>query len=99
MKVDPNRCEYIVANWMCCVLTKVLSIQDALRDFFPPIKTKDTRAEFYAAYQRESSQYDHDYVRKYDEDLNTTLVFVSFSCWRFLSVLLIGEGRLVCSRP
>lgn len=59
------------------MLTQTFSIQDALRDFFHPIKTKDARADFYAAYQRESSQYDHDYVKKYDEDLNTTLVFVS----------------------
>ena len=66
------------------MLTQTFSIQDALRDFLPPIKTKDARAGFYAAYQRESSQYDHDYVKKYDEDLNTTLVFVSPSCFLFL---------------
>jgi hypothetical protein len=43
-------------SWMCCILTKTFSIQDPLRDFFPTIKTKDARADFYAAYQRESSQ-------------------------------------------
>jgi len=87
VKIDPNRCGLNVVNWMRCVLTQTFSIQDALRDFFPPIKTKDARADFYAAYQRESSQYDHDYVKKYDEDLNTTLVFVSSHCPQFLPVV------------
>jgi hypothetical protein len=68
------------------------SIQDALRDFFPPIKTKDARADFYTAYQRESSQYDHNYVKKYDEDLNTTLVFVSPSYLESFSVA-VDSGR------
>jgi len=27
-------------------------------------------------YKREAMEYDTDYVRKYDEDLNTTLIFV-----------------------
>jgi len=27
-------------------------------------------------YKRESTEYDMDYVKKYDEDLNTTLIFV-----------------------
>ena len=28
-------------------------------------------------YKREATEYDTDYVKKYDEDLNTTLIFVS----------------------
>ena len=28
-------------------------------------------------YNREATDYDTDYIRKYDEDLNTTLIFVS----------------------
>jgi len=27
-------------------------------------------------YKREATEYDTDYVKKYDEDLNTTLIFV-----------------------
>jgi len=52
------------------------SLQDALRSFFQPIKTDDPRLDFYTMYKREASQYDADYVKKYDEDLNTTLIFV-----------------------
>jgi len=49
--------------------------QDALRGFFPPIKTDDPRLDFYTMYKREATEYDTDYVKKYDEDLNTTLIF------------------------
>ena len=52
------------------------SFQDALRSFFQPIKTDDARVDFYAMYKREATEYDMDYVKKYDEDLNTTLIFV-----------------------
>jgi len=32
-------------------------------------------------YKREAVEYDTDYVKKFDEDLNTTLIFVRFpSC-------------------
>ena len=100
IKIDPNRCGRNVANRdVFKPVDCTASVQDALRDFFPQIKTKDTRADFYTAYQRESSQYDHDYVKKYDEDLNTTLVFVSLPYPEFLSVVVnLGEGRSVLSR-
>ena len=52
------------------------SFQDALRAFFQPIKTNDPRLDFYTIYNREATEYDLDYVKKYDEDLNTTLIFV-----------------------
>ena len=52
------------------------SFQDALRTFFPPIKTNDPRLDFYTIYNREATEYDLDYVKKYDDDLNTTLIFV-----------------------
>jgi hypothetical protein len=35
------------------------------------------RAEFYDKYKREADEYDKDFIKKYDEDLNTTLIFVS----------------------
>jgi len=47
-----------------------------LRSFFQPIKTDDPRVDFYTMYRREATEYDMDYVKKYDEDLNTTLIFV-----------------------
>ena len=41
-----------------------------------PIKTEDPRVDFYTMYKKESVEYDTEYVKKYDEDLNTTLIFV-----------------------
>ena len=52
------------------------SIQDVLRLFMPPLKSDEARTDFYTVYKRESTEYDTNYVKKYDEDLNTTLVFV-----------------------
>jgi len=54
------------------------SIQDALRMFLPPIKTDDPQVDFYNMYKREMMEYDAEYMKKYNEDLNTTLIFVSF---------------------
>ena len=55
------------------------SVQDALRLFFQPTKTGDLWADFYSAYQKEAAEYDAHFVKQYDEDLNTTLIFVSLS--------------------
>ena len=44
----------------------------------PPLKSDEARTDFYNVYKRESTEYDTNYVKKYEEDLNTTLVFVGF---------------------
>ena len=54
-----------------------ISIQDALRLFFQPTKTGDLRTDFYSVYHKEAAEYDTHFVKQYDEDLNTTLIFVS----------------------
>ena len=68
------------------------SLQDALRTFFQPNKTEDHRVDFYTMYKRESAEYDTDYVKKYDEDLNTTLIFV-----RCLSHCLVNDLNFCCT--
>ena len=60
----------------CRILLTACSFHDALRSFFQPIKTEDPRLDFYMMYKREATDYDTNYVKKYDEDLNTTLIFV-----------------------
>ena len=49
-------------------------------------------------YRREAEEYDREFIKKYDEDLNTTLIFVSF-----FMLLTCGCAdsayRLVCSPP
>ena len=54
------------------------SIQEALRMYLQPIKNDDPRLDFYAMYKRETMEYDTEYMQKYNEDLNTTLIFVGF---------------------
>ena len=85
----------LVSSPDCCPLTQP-SLQDALRTFFQPIKTGDPRVDFYTVYKRESAEYDTDYVKKYDEDLNTTLIFVRFSS-SCLANYLTPSCRLACS--
>ena len=55
------------------------ALNRALASYFPSIasRTMTARAEFYDKYKREADEYDKDFIKKYDEDLNTTLIFVS----------------------
>ena len=72
------------------------SFQDALRAFFQPVKTDDPRLDFYTMYKREAMEYDTDYVKKYDEDLNITLIFVRHyrSLLQFISLAVVGRSVL-----
>ena len=54
------------------------SIQEALRTYFQPIKNDDPQLDFYTMYKREATEYDVEHMQKYNEDLNTTLIFVRF---------------------
>ena len=55
----------------------VSSLHSALKEFFDPLRTNDSRTDFFAMYRREADEFDRDYAGKYDEDLNTSLIFVS----------------------
>ena len=55
------------------------SIQEALRMYLQPIKNDDPQLDFYTMYKRETVEYDTEYMQKYNEDLNTTLIFVRLS--------------------
>ena len=54
-----------------------ISIQDALRIFFQPTRTGDLRTDFYSVYQKEATEYDTNFVKRYEENLSITLIFVS----------------------
>jgi len=49
-------------------------------------------------YKREAMEYDTDYVKKYDEDLNTTLIFVRLLSFTPVASLTLSQ-RPVCSPP
>ena len=75
------------------------SLRDALRTFFQPIKTDDTRLDLYTMYEKESDEYGMDYVKKYDEDLNTTLISVRFSLYALSNFLTWFVGwPVLCSQ-
>lgn len=38
----------------------------------------DYQARFYEDYRKVAEEYDKEFLKKHDEDLNTTLIFVSF---------------------
>ncbi|KAF9647585.1 hypothetical protein BDM02DRAFT_2634490 [Thelephora ganbajun] len=40
-----------------------------------PSTREDYQAGFYELYRHEAEEYDREFVKKYDEDLNTTLIF------------------------
>jgi hypothetical protein len=46
--------------------------------YLQPIKNDDPMVDFYTMYKRETTEYDTENMQKYNEDLNTTLIFVRF---------------------
>ena len=74
----------------------------ALPSLFPNLlgTSSSARVEFYDKFQREADEYDRDFMKKYDEDLNTTLIFVSILFAHTSVAVLIGSHggyRPVCS--
>lgn len=53
------------------------SLHSALKEFFDPLRTNNSRTDFFTVYRKEADEFDRDYAKKYDEDLNTSLIFVS----------------------
>ena len=79
LQIDPKWYARPIHRATCITDRQMISFQDALRTFFQPLRTDDPRLNFYTVYKREATEYDVDYVKKYDEDLNTTLIFVRSS--------------------
>ena len=61
-------------------------MEEALRDALKSVLGSagprvNPRVEFYNKFQREMEEHDRDFEKKYDEDLNTTLIFVSIDLY------------------
>jgi hypothetical protein len=54
------------------------ALNRALGTYFPSFtsRTITARAVFYDKYKREAEEYDEGFIKRYDEDLNSTLIFV-----------------------
>lgn len=59
----------------------------------------DYRARFYDDYRKVAEEYDKEFLKKHDEDLNTTLIFVG-PTWVFGETGLTGGTGwfILCSR-
>ena len=56
---------------------------------------EDHQSRFYAEYRKVAEEYDKEFLKKYDEDLNTTLIFVSFTLGMGERALTWISGRSV----
>ena len=61
----------------------------------PPIQ-EDAQAEFYKNYRKVAEEYDKEFLKKHDEDLNTTLIFVShpWTCGGLDPIRISGRAVL-----
>ena len=66
--------------------------------YFQPIKNDDPQLDFYTMYKRETVEFDTEYMQKYNEDLNTTLIFVCSSL-PLIVMRADHNPRLVYSPP
>ena len=62
----------------------------------PP--TEDHRARFYETYNQEAEDYDREFVKRYEGDLNTTLILVSPVRCSDSHLLTSATGRFVLRR-
>ena len=100
LRIDPKWCARLAIIDIVPIAHHrgIPSLQEALRTFLEPIKNEDPRLDFYTMYKKEATEYDTDLVRKYDEDLSTTLIFVRSSSCAHVNKLTKFR-RPVCSLP
>jgi len=76
VRIDPKWCAQSITATSIPSLTCKSSLHSVLKEFAEPLRTNDPRTDFYVIYRREAAEFDRDYAKKYDEDLNTSLIFV-----------------------
>ena len=64
-------------SWLASHQSAVFKPSHSQKKDSPPV-TEDYRARFYEKYRKEAEEYDREFIMKYDEDLDTTLIFVSW---------------------
>ena len=67
------------SDWSCVLEPSLLKPSYSQKQKQPPTQ-EDYRTKFYELYRREAEEYDREFIKKYDEDLNTTLIFVRVLC-------------------
>ena len=82
VQLNPFRLLSVLLTTFCALVS---SSEEALRKALTSLLhgTRGARVEFYDKFQREADEHDHDFMKQYDGDLDTTLIFVSvLSCIR-----------------
>jgi len=62
---------------VCAQLKHCQHLYSQKQDTLPT--QEDHQAQFFEHYHKEAEDYDKEFMKKHDEDLNTTLIFVSFA--------------------
>lgn len=78
--------------------TLSLPVIPPLRDLLQPDENHNPRLAFYNKFKRETDEYDIDYVKKYNEDLDSTLIFASLVSFAPTSYLTHPYSQ-ACSPP
>ena len=67
----------------------------------PPLPTdrEDRQAQFYENYRKLAGDYDKEFLKKHEDDLKTTLIFVSRAHMVRLRSRAHQRNRLVCFLP
>ena len=74
--------------------TRVLLRSPRSRKQDPPSTQEDPRARFFEDYGNEAEEYDREFMKKHDEDLNTALIFVSSARRSGVRVLTQSQAGL-----
>lgn len=69
---NTGRISEFLSPFVKCRLTPFSQKKDV------PSTRKDYQAQFYTDYRKVAEEYDKEFLKKHDEDLNSTLIFVSF---------------------
>jgi len=77
IQLDPDWCVDLVETAGTTTITLHRSLRSVIEEFIDPLRTNDSLADFYAVYSKKSGEFDRSYVKKHDDDLNTSLIFVS----------------------
>ena len=82
-KRTPLQLLYLYFSFLITPSSIVSSLEDAMLKALPRLfpnllgTTSNPRVEFYEKFHRAADERDRGFVKTYDEDLNTTLIFVS----------------------
>ena len=79
------------------IVSHLSLIRSQEHDATRPPPQEGPQAQFYKEYHKVAEEYDKEFLKKYDEDLNTTLIFVSVG--QFLWACTNQGSRQACFLP